>query len=107
MGWLFGLAAGIVALVVTGARANAAGRLREYLIWCAIPLPALLSLLFLPGRTAGRLVIVPALVLSGLVVTLVVPRFTVLSGRARAEPRWSGAAAWIALWVGVVALVTH
>jgi hypothetical protein len=105
-GW-WGLGTGIVAMVAVGMRARAAGRLREYLIWAGIPLAAFPTIFLFPPHTAGRFLLMAAFLVSGLVVLLVVPRFPVLSGRARAKPRWGGAAAWIALWGLVVALVVH
>lgn len=103
-GW-WGLAAGIVAMIAVGVRAHAAGRLREYLIWAAIPLAVLPTVFLFPAHSAWRFLLVVAFLVSGLVVLLVVPRFPALSGRARAAPRWGGAAAWIVLWGAVVALV--
>ena len=103
-GW-WGLAAGIVAMISVGVRARADGRLREYLIWAAIPLATLPAVFLFPAHSGWRFLLMVAFLLSGLVVLLVVPRFPGLSGRARATPRWGGAAAWIALWVAVVALV--
>jgi hypothetical protein len=103
-GW-WGLAAGIVAMIAVGVRAHAAGRLREYLIWAAIPLTVLPVVFLVPAGSPWRFLLLPAFLVSGLVVLLVVPRFPALSGRTRTAPRWGGAAAWIALWVGVVALV--
>jgi len=92
-------------MVAVGVRAHADGRLREYLIWAAIPLAVLPAVFLFPEHSGWRLLLMVAFLVSGLVVLLVVPRFPVFSGRARAAPRWGGAAAWIALWVGVVALV--